>query len=276
LTLSFSQDNAAGEVLADNRRLKQMLVNLLSNAVKFTPEGGHVGLEVASEAEGEILRFTVWDDGPGIAPQHLPLLFQPFVQLDSSLSRRYAGTGLGLSLVRRLAELQSGGAGVETELGKGSRFFFALPAAPSDKQSARNEAAWEQVPSPHDFDSPAACLLVCDDHPVNLKAVSDYLRAFGFRIATAANGLEALDRATECGPDLILMDIQMPQMDGLEATRRIRAVPALAGVPIIAVTALAMPGDRERCLEAGANEFMPKPLSLRVLRAKIQELLEEP
>jgi CheY-like chemotaxis protein len=251
-----------------------MLVNLLSNAVKFTPEDGQVGVEVTSDGDGETVRFTVWDSGPGIATDQLPNLFQPFVQLDSSLSRHYAGTGLGLALVRRLAELHGGGAGVESELGKGSRFYVALPAAIQGGCGSDDVETGQAMNGTEAYDAHGICLLVCDDNPVNLAAVSDYLAAVGFRVITAIDGLQALQRLDEARPAVILMDIQMPEMDGLEATRRIRAIPEYGSVPIIAITALAMPGDRERCLEAGANDFMTKPLSQRALMAKILDLLQ--
>jgi PAS domain S-box-containing protein len=290
LKVSYSREADVIGLAADDRRLKQMLVNLLSNAVKFTPEGGEIGLLVSSEAEGEIIRFTVWDTGLGIPHEKLDRLFQPFVQLDSSLSRSHAGTGLGLALVRKLAELHGGGAGVQTEPGHGSRFYFALPAgldkgdgsamlAARDPRHAQDDGSLslpdnEQLgPRLKDFDAQGVCVLVAEDNPVSLTIIRDYLVAHAFRVVAAGNGVEALDRAAEFGPDLILMDIQMPEMDGLEACRRLRAIPRFASVPIVAMTALAMPGDRERCLGAGATDYITKPLSLRALLGTARGLL---
>jgi len=402
LQVSSSFDSAVTMIQADERRLKQILVNLLNNAVKFTPEGGEIGLIVKGDTAGEVVDFTVWDTGVGISQEKMARLFQPFVQLDSSLSRQYTGTGLGLSLVSRLAEMHGGGVSVESEVGVGSRFTVSLPwrvavetvepvwqrepaggeapGAPAfrraliveDSPSAaeqltrylaelgietivhpRGEGAvdralqvqpdiiildiilpdlpgWdvlEQLKAePRTQDIPVLIVSVVDDRSQGLRlgaaeylvkpitrqrlqwALSqilppetekptalvvapewrevggraplillaednedsivtemDYLQARGYRVVVARNGAEAIERAREQRPEAILMDIQMPVMDGLEATRRIRADADLADVPIIALTALAMPGDRERCLEAGANEYLSKPVSLKRL-----------
>jgi PAS domain S-box-containing protein len=259
-------------IYADERRLKQMLVNLLGNAVKFTPEGGVVGLEVEQLGD-ESIRFTVWDTGIGVPGDKLKELFRPFVQLDSSLSRQYAGTGLGLALVHRLAQLHGGGITVESELGHGSRFSFAIPLRSAQTepylQPAKQERSHRQL---QDTGTPQITILLVEDNEINRLVTRDYLMDKGYQVLTAINGFEALAQVRAHEPKVILMDIQMPGMDGLEAIRQLRALPAFATVPIIALTALAMPGDRERCLEAGANEYLTKPVSLKLLRQRIEEL----
>jgi len=406
ISVSFNTNNMQAVLQADTRRLKQILVNLLSNAVKFTPEGGQVGLEVTAEPEQEVIHFTVWDTGIGIPVEELARLFQPFVQLDSSLSRQHEGTGLGLALVSRLTEMHGGSLSVSSEVGRGSRFTVSLPwhnvtaaqqeeatkvtssvslfrqalviedstiaaeqigrylyelniqvlahptgegaldkalethpdvivldilfpgmsgwevlaqlkanpltkdipiivvsvvdeparglalgaaeylVKPISRQQlhqAINRAAHQRVevrtalvvlPEP-EINIEAPLILLAEDNETNIKFLVDYLADKGYRIILARNGLEAVSQAREEQPALILMDVQMPEMDGLEATRRIRATPELARVPIVAVTALAMPGDRERCLEAGMNEYLSKPLSLRGLAEIIERLLDE-
>ncbi len=395
-----------GDIEVDERRIRQVLVNLLSNAVKFTPEGGEVRLEVEANSEAEILQFSVIDTGIGIAPENIDKLFRPFVQLDSSLSRRYTGTGLGLALVRRVVELHGGSVSLESEVGKGSRFTVSLPwkepslmtqslgdseptlvelpvihkalivedSEPAAKHIARYfaelgaavhihpqgegtiEAALQYNPDvivldlllPHlsgwevlaqlkanpatrhipvlvvsvvdersralamgaseyllkpisrqSFQSALSrivpessaslgqtalvempqqvqqlpLILLAEDNEANISTMMDYLQVQGFRVSLARNGVEAVQRATQQKPNLILMDIQMPEMDGLQATRLIRTEAELATIPIIALTALAMPGDRERCLAAGATDYLTKPVSLKTLANTIAQYL---
>ena len=265
---------------ADQRRVKQMLVNLLSNAVKFTPAGGSVGLEVDVDFDTQTVRFVVWDTGIGIAEADLPKLFQTFVQVDSRLARNYGGTGLGLALVRGMARLHGGDASVESELGKGSRFFVTLPlkiaAAPVSPDPRRDVSA---APSSSDTRPPmlkGGRILLAEDNDLNRRTFVDYLAACGHTTATAVNGEEAVRLAAELKPDLILMDVQMPKMDGLEATRRIRATPEIAQTPIIALTALAMVGDDVRCMQAGVDKYLSKPVNLRELNTVINEFLARP
>jgi PAS domain S-box-containing protein len=281
LKVSFNMDRMVTTVQADSRRLKQMLVNLLSNAVKFTPEAGLVGLEVEGNAD-KMVRFIVWDTGIGIAPKDMPRLFHPFVQLDGRLAREYSGTGLGLSLVQRMADMHGGSVTVESEPGKGSRFTITLPwAGPTEETLSSSDVTPAPAPQqalaakefPVAADQPL--ILLAEDNEITLTALSDLLRSRSFRVVIARNGKEAIERAREIHPALILMDTQMPGMDGLEATRRIRAETELAAIPIIALTALAMPGDRERCLAAGANDYMSKPLSLERLVKAIENQLAQ-
>ena len=410
----------------DERRVRQILVNLLSNAVKFTPEGGTVQLQVRSgttallatgfpplgdrylpsplpQSPISYVYFSIEDSGIGIRKSDLHSLFQSFVQIDSSLDRHYAGTGLGLSLVRRIAELHQGFVMAESAPGKGSRFTVAIPLQPlmpvtelSSHQKllillddhthleetaphlisqlselninvavypqndlvfqgilslkpdaialdlpAANSEGWaflstlqaelkqrnlpiiaitqpelrdrafdlgisaclthpinpaelqqvltyRRVGSSSRFSSPPAVelsplqspvdaplILIAEDNQMNIDPLTSYLRKRGFQLAIATNGQKAIDMARAEQPHLILMDIQMPEMDGLEAIRRIRADPELAQIPIIALTALAMAGDRERCLAAGANDYVSKPFSLRQLVNLIHQWLNQ-
>jgi CheY-like chemotaxis protein len=280
IQVSLTLDSQVTTLQADERRLKQILVNLLSNAVKFTPEGGAVGLDVKGDAEKSVVRLTIWDTGIGIAPENMDKLFQPFVQLDSRLSRQYSGTGLGLSLVHRMVEMHGGSISVESEVGKGSRFTVSLPWAvnqeinqPEEEMGRQRNKESEGRVVASSPDHPVTVLLA-DDNEISLGMVSEYLMVKGYRVIPARNGREVIQRAREDKPDIILMDIQMPGMDGLEAIRRIRsdAASKVAKIPIIALTALVMPGDRERCIEAGANEYIGKPVSPQGLVKVIQAL----
>ncbi|NES96235.1 MAG: PAS domain S-box protein [Desertifilum sp. SIO1I2] len=402
LKVNFDLPDEPIEIAVDERRMRQVLVNLLSNAVKFTPDGGQISLKVETQPENQTVVLSVEDSGIGIAPDNIPKLFQPFVQLDSSLSRRYAGTGLGLSLVRRIVELHGGSISLVSEVDRGSTFTVSLPwqasqspaeapillpnilssaninhaliiedSDPAAKQVARylselgtkvyihprgegtlevalqylpdlivldlilpNLSGWEvltqlknhpqtrhipilivsvvderqraialgaseylvkpitrqqlQSSLAQIFNNPEAALivtavpeaiatppliLIAEDNEANILTLNDYLQIHGFRVCLARNGLEAVLMTTQYKPQLILMDIQMPEMDGLEAIRRIRANPENAQIPIIALTALAMPGDRDRCLAAGAQEYMTKPVSLKKLVHQINGYL---
>jgi signal transduction histidine kinase/CheY-like chemotaxis protein len=270
---------------ADGRRLKQMLVNLLSNAIKFTPLGGQVGLEVGESASGQELQFTVWDQGIGIQPEDLPKLFKPFIQIDSSLSRQSSGSGLGLSLVSRLAEMHNGSIRVESTPGQGSRFTLSLPWIDAE---GRPVSMPDRMPPPVSAAAPLAApgpaigeakatILFADDNPILMETVSDFLTSQGYRVIYAASGLDLVEQARDDQVDLILTDIQMPGLDGLQAIRRIRAanLAHLKRVPIIAITALAMPGDRERFLEAGATHYLSKPLKLGELLQLVQSLEQD-
>ncbi|MHC5598633.1 MAG: response regulator [Nostoc sp.] len=402
-------------IQVDDRRLRQILINLLSNAVKFTLEGGSVKLEVRLEGAGEAgevnssssslnLCFIVTDTGIGIASEEIGKLFQPFIQLDSSLNRQYSGTGLGLALVRRIATLHGGTVSVSSEVGKGSCFTVCIPyhtnlttqvttSLPSYRLPAENaqvliiedsivaadqitryfcemgmqpiiyskgEGAVEEVlrvnpgliildlqlpnisgwdvlnqlkNNPKTKDIPAIIISVVDerhkglaqgafeylvkpitrtqlqvtieklqhsprvespnlivvpeasldkplillveDNQANIDTMSGYLESRGYDLILANNGQQAIDLVRVQRPDLIVMDIQMPGMDGLEAMRRIRNERQFVDIPMIALTALAMPSDRQTCLAAGANEYLTKPIKLKELVTTIQLLLRK-
>lgn len=271
LRLSCIRHAAQAALVADPRRLKQILVNLLGNAVKFTPDGGSVSLEVtASEAQAEIL-FTITDSGIGIAQDQLGRLFVPFQQLDGSFQRRHAGTGLGLVLVRRMAALHGGRVLVESEPGVGSRFTVALPSGihggpPSAPVLSEDRPFPVKIPA-------GTRVLIAEDNETN-RLIYERSSVFAScRIVTAKNGVEAVEQALAMPPDLVLMDVQMPEMDGVEATRRLRADPRTANVPIIVITAAALPEDRARCLAAGATAFLTKPVNLHALAREVVEAL---
>jgi PAS domain S-box-containing protein len=395
LSVDFKANPANAVIRADPRRLKQMLVNLLSNAIKFTPEGGKLGLEVAGDAENQHINLTVWDKGIGIHPEDMEKLFKPFVQLDNSLSRAHSGTGLGLSLVGRLAEMHGGSVRVESVFGEGSRFTITLPwnmesqpAAVVDGQGVEaihrclliedNVLHQRQIGGylqtlgieyfMHDHGrgaldvavrvAPDAILLdlnlpdiqgeqvlldlksdertrdmvviissveedrrrylelgaagylvkpfsaddlkrefttalakkpalaagkkisgemvtviFADDNPVILDTTCDNLRVRGYNVITARNGRELVQLAPNAHAHIILTDIQMPGMDGLQAIQAIRSSndAYLKQVPIVAITALAMPGDEQICLAAGANRYVSKPVPF----GKMLEIIEE-
>jgi PAS domain S-box-containing protein len=398
-TVGFSINPASILVQADARRLKQMLVNLLSNAIKFTPEGGELGLDVQASAAEQVVRLSVWDHGIGIQPEDREKLFKPFSQLDSSLTRQQSGTGLGLALVQKMAELHGGSIQVTSAPGEGSRFTILLPwraetaqfgalanpaitrlrralivetADPEAEVTAHYLQNWGIASSLHAtaegvvektlevrpgvilldlmaheagfavlaelksnaqtshipvimlssderraealalgavgylvkpyaqedlrqelervmaaraaLKKPQAesalgagpLVLLADDNEIVLEALADYLAAQNYRVVAARSGKELVQLAGETCPDIILTDIQMPGSDGLTAIRQIRAHtnPQIARVPIIAITALAMPGDRERCLAAGANEYLSKPVHLENLVEIIQKFLD--
>lgn len=274
----------------DERRIKQVLINLLTNAVKFTPNGGAISLIVAvgcgNEWEGEakipqriitmnspMIVFQVVDNGIGIADKDLRQLFQPFVQVDSALNREYEGTGLGLALVKQIVDLHGGLVMVESEIGQGSCFTVALPyEMPPSNAIASAPSSTTLSSQDVDLDNPPLILLA-EDNEANIQTFCFYLTAINYRVILARNGVEAVAQAKANLPDIILMDIQMPTMDGLEATKQIRLDPNLINTPIIALTALAMEGDRDRCLEAGMNGYISKPLKLKQLAKQIADLL---
>jgi signal transduction histidine kinase/CheY-like chemotaxis protein len=414
IDVRYTPDPTVTLMQADERRLKQILVNLLSNAVKFTPEDGAIGLTVTGDRRHERVNFTVWDTGVGIAEADVRRLFQPFIQLDSQLTRRHEGSGLGLALVYRMAELHGGGVNVESAVGQGTRFIVSLPwrepelprlapdegatdaalahlrrvllidnspatvdqvrryllelgvetiVAPEDENpvmvaqrtqpdliimdvlysswpgidllselrrqpetctipllvlsvasdalakeppaadggspisqvvkplsrqqlgqalvrtfasAAKNNGATAHPTRPHTVvtGGDAPLILIVEDNETNIRTLVDYLTAKALRLEVARNGAEVLPLARSQRPDLILMDIQMPDMDGITAIRLIRADGYLNTIPIIALTALAMPGDRERTLAAGANDYLSKPVSLKGLAQMIEAHLE--
>ena len=277
LTVEYHNHAGDATLSADARRLKQILVNLLSNAVKFTPDGGRVGLHVAT-GPGAVT-FTVWDTGIGIRPDDLPLLFKPFAQIDSSLARQYEGSGLGLALVARLTELHNGTVRVHSEPGRGSEFSVTIPwtgtRETDEMPPPTDEAAAGSLP-PAPIGDLRPLILVADDSDESAEMFELFLRRHGYRVAVARNGEEALRAAQTDRPALMIMDLQMPELDGLEVIRRVRATPDLVKVPILVVTAHAMTGVRERCLEVGANAYLSKPLNLRDLGRAVEEQLRMP
>jgi len=255
----------------DPNRLRQVLLNLLSNALKFTPSGGQVGLSAnlhtGSSGAPELL-LRVQDTGPGIPKGEQALLFQAFHQGDSSTARRFGGTGLGLAISAQLMQLMGGRIDVQSDLGKGSNFVVALPW----KAAAVTEQPPTKKTEPISLSTSLAtqrfaglCVLVADDHPVNVLLLQELLNRLGCKPRVARDGLEAVAEYKRGGVDLVLMDVQMSGISGLEATRQIREAEAEAGqqatrLPIIAITANATIGDREACLVAGMDGYLSKPI----------------
>ena len=278
-TISYRCNPPELKAEVDPKRVKQILVNLLDNAIKFAPKGGQIRLEVQSDRAAETIRFAVSDTGIGIEPETLPSLFQPFVQADGRLNRAYEGTGLGLVLVRRLAELHGGSVGVDSAPGQGSRFWVTLPWSPA---GSLNEAppppatTGAPVASLADMLSRPPLLLVAEDNPANSEMLVDWLEQAGCTVRVVERGDEVLGAVLDRRPDLILMDIQLPGLDGIKAIRLLRArpEPEIARIPILAVTALVMPGDRERCLAAGADAYLSKPFTIHTLFATMRDLLK--
>ncbi|MEN9316770.1 MAG: hypothetical protein RIS35_3163 [Pseudomonadota bacterium] len=263
-------------VEADATRLRQALLNYASNALKFTGEGSITLRLSIVDDEGEhlTLRFEVEDTGIGIPPETLPRLFTAFEQADRSTTLSYGGTGLGLAITRRLAQMMGGEAGVDSEPGHGSRFWFTVRlrrcAASQVPTSATGPDARAMLRARHG----KANVLVAEDDPISRKIAVAYLRDAGLTVEVAQNGADALQRVMQGGLDLVLMDMNMPVMDGLEATRRIRALPRHADVPIVALTANAFSDDADRCRAAGMDDFVSKPVTPPSLHAMVLRWLD--
>jgi CheY-like chemotaxis protein len=282
-------ESVPGAIVSDPTRLRQILINLLSNAIKFT-EKGDVVLSVDSIPweNGRVeLHFAVKDTGIGIPQDRIARLFQSFSQVDMSTTRKYGGTGLGLAISKRLVEIMEGRIWVESEVGKGSTFHFTvpvdaspvcLPEAEEVPEEPHSEAQYEaqceaqsESQSESKYDTHVDMrILLAEDNDVNKKVMSRMLKKLGYRADMASNGLEVLKALERQAYDLVLMDIQMPEMDGLEAASQIRKRwPAAEQPRIIALTAYAMEGDRERCLEAGMDGYISKPVKMEDLKAAL-------
>lgn len=258
LQLISQLDADAKFCTADERRLKQMLLNLLSNAVKFTSVGT-VSLVVRKEPQG--ISFTVADTGIGIPADKLNLLFQPFSQLDSQLTRNYAGTGLGLALTRKLARLHGGDITVSSVLGTGSEFTLFLPDVPID--SAPRSQPLDFKPQTPLSQQPTGRILLVEDDGVSANLLQDYLKAIGYQVEAICEGEHFLGHVRLFHPDLILMDVQLSRtLSGLDLLKQLRSQPDLQDLPIIVVTAMAMAGDRENFLTQGATDYLSKPLDI--------------
>jgi CheY-like chemotaxis protein len=273
--LGFGLELAPGlpdAVNVDETRLRQVLLNLLGNAVKFT-DRGNVWLRLApapaQEAGAARLRFEVIDEGVGIASDHLEAIFHPFEQVGDH-GRRADGTGLGLAISRQLVRLMGGELRVESTPGQGSRFWFDLPLAaaePPAGEVARTEMAIG-------YTGPRRRVLVVDDVAANRALLLDMLGALDFQMREADNGASALALADTVPPDLVLLDMIMPGMNGVEVTRRLRAMPHTAKVPILIISASATLEDEERALAAGANAFLSKPVDEYELLREVGNALQ--
>ena len=269
-TLSEATPDA---LIADALRIRQVLVNLLGNAVKFT-ERGRVELRVDSHpAASDRLELSavVTDTGIGIEEEHRQIIFEPFQQADSSTTRQYGGTGLGLTISARLAAMMGGTIGVESTPGQGSAFHFTVPCKLAPQSSVTAPA--RPVSSPAGGPPRRLRILLAEDNAVNQRLAQRLLEKRGHEVSIVGDGRQAVEAATLAPPfDLILMDVQMPSMDGLEATRAIRRIedPERSSVPIVAMTAFAMTGDRDRCLAAGMNAHLSKPIDPTELSATVE------
>jgi len=266
------------QITGDAHRIRQVLINLLGNAVKFTSNGA-VSLRVACPLGGNrrFVEFSVEDSGIGISPGTISQLFRPFMQGDSTLRRSYEGAGLGLAISQRIAEAMGGSISVTSALGKGSTFVFRIPLgtfSPASGKAPEFPGASRQK----DTRMPPSPLpvLIVDDEPDNSSLAGKMIEALGHRAEFAANGLQAVEAFVPGKYSAVLMDMRMPVLDGLEATRRIRDIERASGghVPIIALTANVMPGDRDRCIAAGMDDFLSKPFSKAGLAGKLESMLQ--
>jgi signal transduction histidine kinase len=268
--LEWELDPACGEIMCDTTRINQVLTNLFDNAVKYSPDGGSI--RVRTRAQPAEVWISVEDEGIGLNPDEQMRIFERFQQLESGYTRRSGGLGIGLSLVRVLLELHGGDIWVESEKGKGSTFVFALPGAKganSDLQSpgtceARRNAAQEPWANKN--------ILVADD----IEHYHEYMRLLmssATNVHSAYNGIEAIETAKNERPDIILMDLRMPVLDGFDAIDRLKNDPATEGIPIVAVTAQAIKEDKAMSFEAGADGFVTKPIDLEVFRKEVFKVL---
>ena len=278
LTVETDVDAVPMWLRGDPTRLRQALLNFAGNAVKFTQQGSILLRATLLEDRGSevLVRFSVKDTGIGIAPEHLPRLFQAFEQADASITRKFGGTGLGLAITQRLTELMGGECGVESQPGVGSTFWFTallqrghgvLPAADPEGE-APAEALLKQRHH-------GVRVLVAEDNEVNQEVILAMLHGAGLRASVACNGQEAVEMAQAGGYGLALMDMQMPVMGGLDATRAIRLLPGWAERPILALTANAFDEDRQACKAAGMNDFIVKPLDVKALYETVLRWLDK-
>lgn len=267
-------------IFGDPVRLRQILTNLLSNAIKFTQKG-HVKLVVDPVSiENNVVRtcFQIEDTGIGISPEHFGLLFQSFTQVDSSTTRKFGGTGLGLIITQKLTKLMCGEIEVDSAVGKGSTFLVEIPLKIAQESDVHRSVIKEGGVLDIHIDKDATILLV-DDDEINQMVITGMLARFNIPITIASNGKEALDKLAQDSFSLVLMDCQMPKMDGYEACRTFRKIekndPASKRTPVIALTANAMRGDREKCMNAGMDDYLTKPVNGSALRATLVRWLNQ-
>jgi two-component system, sensor histidine kinase and response regulator len=277
LSIRFDCDQVPTWLRGDPTRLRQSLLNYADNAVKFT-ESGEICLSVSvleENTEGLLIRFEFKDSGAGIAEEKLAILFEAFAQADASTTRKFGGTGLGLAITKHLATMMGGDAGVSSTLGKGSTFWFTarLQRGQTQMPKRQKEAVAAEVVLRRDHSG--ARVLLVEDNLINREVALELLHGVGLAVHSAENGRVALEKASEMAYDLILMDVQMPVMDGLTATQMIRAQPGLGSLPILAMTSNAFNEDRQACLAAGMDDFVAKPVLPRELYATLLRWLSK-
>lgn len=267
-------------VRSDHTRLRQVLNNLVGNAIKFTKDGTiALFIESSEKADGKTeLRIQVRDTGIGVSEEQKKKLFQPFTQADSSTTRQFGGTGLGLSICKKLVELMGGKIGLDSTPGQGSTFWFTVPVERSDRKLNKPTVSTNTSLVSSDVShSQSLRILIAEDNAINQKVIAWLLAPLNSRFDIVENGLEAIAAVARSHYDLILMDIQMPEMDGITATKKIRSLAGRSGqIAIIALTANAMQGDREKCLEAGMTDYVAKPLDQRKLINAISRVANIP
>jgi CheY-like chemotaxis protein len=249
-------------IRGDATRLKQILTNLVGNALKFTHAGG-VRIGMSTLQQGQVLQCQVQDTGIGIPPDKVDRLFEKFSQIDSSITRRYGGTGLGLVICKRLVEGMGGQIRATSKQREGSTFTFVIPLVPADEPGKQAKAAQTALKATN------LKILLVEDNAVNQMLALGMLQKLGLNADLATDGAEAVERVRDTSYDLILMDIQMPRMDGLTATRAIRSMPDIRQPRIVALTANAMESDRDACLAAGMDDFLSKPFKAAELQDKL-------
>ena len=270
LTMTISPD-VPQRILGDPMRMQQILLNLSSNALKFTHEGGvALAVSVVKRVPKTVsLRFEVTDTGIGMTEEQVANLFTPFMQADTSTTRKYGGTGLGLAISRGLVEAMGGTLQCDSISGRGSTFFFTVPFPLPDEEPDTPALSAEATPV-QTSSLEGMRVLLAEDNAINQFIAIELLSSFGVEVLTADNGQIALDILEKEPVDLVLMDIQMPEMDGFTATERIRATPHLAHLPVIAMTAHALPGDREKSLQGGMDAHITKPIEPKDLLTVLQ------
>ncbi len=272
-------EDVPNHVIGDSVRIRQVLINLLTNAIKFTEEGSVTTLVSVKDSQQQkvTLHFQVRDTGIGIPPEKQAKIFESFAQADTSTTRQYGGTGLGLSISSKLVELMEGKIWVESQPGVGSTFHFTI-VLEKDPDAVEEEATPFESPLPSESESPSGLrVLLAEDNPINQTLATITLEECGHLVTVANNGREAVQAYQRGGFDVILMDVQMPELDGFEATAEIRKLEAQKDthIPIIAVTAHAMKGDRERCLAAGMDDYITKPIDIDQLQETLEQYTPE-